>query len=73
MEHELIEERTGLWKEVLQELAAASGKANVDQALKVSSCYNEDKALKVGGCYDVDRAPKASGIFHFSGCVVFEE
>jgi hypothetical protein len=37
IEQELIEERTGLWKEVLWEVAATSGKANVDQALKVSS------------------------------------
>jgi hypothetical protein len=35
LEQELIEERTGLWREVLRELAATSGKANVDQALKV--------------------------------------
>ncbi|PNF33683.1 hypothetical protein B7P43_G12333, partial [Cryptotermes secundus] len=34
MEQELIEERTGLWREVLRELAVASGKANVDQAVK---------------------------------------
>ncbi|XP_069674865.1 ectopic P granules protein 5 homolog isoform X3 [Periplaneta americana] len=34
LEQELIEERTGLWREVLRELAVASGKANVDQALK---------------------------------------
>lgn len=47
MEQELIEERTGLWKEVLRELAGASGKANVDQALKVSSCYDVDRASKV--------------------------
>jgi len=47
MEHELTEERTGLWKEVLRELAAASGKANVDQALKVSSYYDVDRAPKV--------------------------
>jgi hypothetical protein len=47
MEQELIEERTGLWKEVLRELAATSGKANVDQALKVSSCYGVDRAHKV--------------------------
>jgi hypothetical protein len=47
MEHELIEERTGLWKEVLRELAATSGKANVDQALKVSSYYDVDRAPKV--------------------------
>lgn len=36
MEQELIEERTGLWREVLRELAATSGKVNVDQTLKVS-------------------------------------
>ena len=40
VEHEIIEEKTGLWKEVLRELAATSGKANVDQALKVSSYYD---------------------------------
>ena len=39
LEQELIEDRTGLWKEVLRELAAASGKANVDQALKVCSGF----------------------------------
>lgn len=42
MEHEITEEGTGLWKEVLRELAATSGKANVDQALKVSSYYGVD-------------------------------
>lgn len=47
MEQELIEERTGLWKEVLRELAATSGKANVDQALKVNSCYSVDQAPKL--------------------------
>ncbi|XP_066999967.2 ectopic P granules protein 5 homolog [Anabrus simplex] len=34
MEQEIQEEKTGLWGEVLKELAAATGKANVDQALK---------------------------------------
>jgi hypothetical protein len=37
MEQEFLEERTGLWREVLRELAAARGKANVEQTLKVSS------------------------------------
>jgi hypothetical protein len=45
MEQELMEGRTGLWREVLRELALTSGKANVDQAVKVNSWYNVDEAL----------------------------
>lgn len=47
MEQELIEERTGLWREVLRELAFASGKANVDQAVKVNKWYNVNEAHNI--------------------------
>lgn len=38
MEQEVQEEKTGLWRELLKELASSTGKANVDNALKVCGC-----------------------------------
>lgn len=35
LEFEITEERTGLWRLILKELALATGKANIDQAVKV--------------------------------------
>ncbi|KAK7871957.1 hypothetical protein R5R35_004755 [Gryllus longicercus] len=51
MEQELQEEKTGLWREVLKELAATTGKANIDQAVKRAA-----QSLKIP-------APPASSLF----------
>lgn len=39
IEHEERERRTGLWKELLQQLQSQKGKTNVDSAIKVSLLF----------------------------------